>query len=169
MAKSNKPILECYETDIDYILPVIISRGYVLTKAIFVEEFMDKVIAEFFLGNRNEKESGFKTDILSNINARPKFETFKSIISSLPLDESEKLNLKGFYNDIQFIIAQRNNLAHNQAFFILSDDSVGFMNKRKSRFENIGNEELDLIYEKYKNIKDVFTKIYIKYFFQHPV
>jgi len=154
-----------YMNDEDYDTPIVTSRGYVISKAISIENFIDKFIIGYFLGHGNTKEKLFTECILNNANIRLKINIFKDILSNLTLNKDEIVNLKCFFKDIDYIILKRNDLAHNEAIMVSNNDRVGYHNKKKSKLENIGTDELNTIYSKWLNIVDTYNRIYKNHFF----
>lgn len=149
------------------------SRGYIITKAIILEELIDNFLAVFFIGMYNDKERKYKNLILSHLNFNQKTNSFKVLIKPYVSKE----DIKFIREAIRYIQELRNKVAHRTVIGISTDkvgnDNVIYLNSRKTDdsqkdFENIGDDELDTICSYVEKFGGIMYDVYAEHFYKPP-
>lgn len=156
--------------DPDFIDAINKSRGYIITKAVILEQLIDNFITVFFIGMYNDKERRYKNLILSHINFNDKANSFKALIKPYVSNDDFK-----FIKDaIQYIHDTRNKVAHRTVIGISTDkegnEYVAYVNSRKTSdsqkdLEHIGDDVMDTVCEYVEKFGGIMNDVYAEHFY----
>lgn len=157
--------------DPDFIDVINKSRGYIITKAVILEQLIDNFLTVFFIGMYNENERKYKNLILSHISFNEKSNSFKELIKPFVSKEDFK-----FIKDaINYIHDKRNKVAHRNVTFISEDKEgnqyVAYINSRKTSdsekdWEHIGDDVLDTVCEYVEKFGGIMYDVYAEHFYK---
>jgi hypothetical protein len=156
--------MKTFKDDIDYIPEIIEKRGFIISKAIAIEEIIDSIITNFFVDTSARKKKEFHRQMLSTMNINSKIEIIKTIFFQTNLEPKEKEQNVKLFRLIEDIFKTRNAMAHWQWSMITENQDVLLLNKRKRWLEVFNDAKIELYLKNWKKARDILSILYFKYF-----
>lgn len=170
--------------------PIILVRGYIIEKSIYLEAVIDDIILGYLFKNedskietidknlfkafasinykyRKEKSSKiqklFHQEFLSQTRMFKKIEFLKKILKDIGINSDNLKNFDTFYDTLNEFFTKRNTVAHWKWGSLTGKDGVTYVKSGGAEMESIDN--LKKIRDDYKRLKNNLDVIYFNKFF----
>ena len=153
------------ENDLHTNPELIELRGVIISKAISIEEVMDKIILHYFTGTDKEKSAIFFDAVVKELNVFRKQEILKKIWKKLPLGDLDK-DYQKVAVSLKSIFEIRNDMAHAQ-WSMICDDGVSFINRKNPKAESklVGKFDVEKFNRDYHIVLGALTKLYFDHLY----
>ncbi|WP_460893965.1 hypothetical protein [Rufibacter soli] len=139
--------------------PMLVElRGVIISKAISIEGFMDKIILYFFAGGDRVKYQVLYDALIKDLTVSKKQEVLKKVLRQLPLTDKENVVQK-VANSLGHVFRVRNTMAHAQ-WTMIDPDGVTFKKNQNAEGEVMGEAEVAKFNEEFFRALGHLTEVY---------